>query len=94
VADVRTAGVDVELGIQDARQRYEMLLRYNQPVPANELQQMRKLKRCWEQVQEEAHYTSFKLISIKSKFTSLALLEISDFADQIRRVTVSIFQRV
>jgi len=87
VSDVKTAGVDVELAIQDVRQRYEMLIRYKQPVPFEEQRQLRKLSKMWELVKNKAHYTSFKLVSIKSKFTSLALLEISDFADHIRKLS-------
>jgi len=87
VADVKTAGMDVELAIHDVRQRYEMLIRYNQPVPAIELRQLRGLWKLWDRVKEKAHFTNFKLITIKSQFTSLALLEISDFADQIRKVS-------
>jgi len=86
VADVRSAGVDVELAIQDVRQRYELLQRYKQPVLADELKQLRNLKKKWSLVCDKAHYTNFKLITVKSKFTSLALVEISDFADQIRKL--------
>ena len=86
VADVRNAGVDVELAIQDVRQRYELLQRYKQPVSADELRQLRSLKKQWNLICDKAHYTSFKLISVKSKFTSVARVEISDFADQIRKL--------
>jgi len=84
---VRSAGVEVELAIQDVRQRYELMLKYKQPVPEDELKQLRNLKKFWNQVCEKAHYTSFKLITVKSKFTSIAKLEISDFADQIRKLS-------
>jgi len=87
VSDVKTAGVDVELAIQDVRQRYEMLIRYKQTVPSEEMRQLKKLSKTWEFVKNKAHYTNFKLISIKSKFTSLALFEISDFADHIRKLS-------
>ena len=86
VADVKSAGVDVELAIQDVRQRYEMLLRYKQPVSADELKQLRSLKKQWSLICEKAHFTNFKLITVKSKFTSLARFEISDFADHIRKL--------
>ena len=87
VADVKCAGVDVSLAIQDVRQRYEMMMRYKQPVSADELRQMRALKKLWNAVRQKAHYTNFKLVTVKSKFTSLAQLEISDFADEIRKLS-------
>ena len=87
VADVKSAGVDVELAIQDVRQRYEMLQRYKLPVSNDELKQLRSFKKLWNQLRERAHYTNWKLITVKSKFTSLAQLEISDFADEIRKLS-------
>ena len=81
------AGVDVELAIQDVRQRYEMLLRYKLHVPGDELKQLKSLDKLWTETRERSHYTAFKLVAVKSKFTSLAQLEISDFADQIRKLS-------
>jgi len=87
VADVKSAGVDVSLEIQDVRQRYELLVRYKHRVSPNELRQLRGLDRLWSSVREKSHYTNFKLVTVKSKFTSLAQLEIKEFAEQIRKVS-------
>jgi len=84
---VKCAGVDVSLAIHDVRQRYEMLTRYNQPVSSDEMKQVRALKKLWNAVRQKAHYTNFKLVTVKSKFTSLAQLEISDFADRIHKLS-------
>jgi len=89
VSDIKSAGVDVELAIQDVRQRYEMLARYRQPVTSEETKQIRNLKKQWQLIKDKAHYTNFKLIAVKSKFTSLAQLEISDFADLIRKASTT-----
>jgi len=86
VADVKCAGVDMSLAIQDVRQRYEMLTTYKQPVSSDELKQMRALKKLWNAVRQKAHYTNFRLVTVKSKFTSQAQLEISAFAEEIRKV--------
>ena len=88
VSDVKCAGVDVSLAIQDVRQRYETLTSYKQPVTADELRQVRALPALWDAVRHKAHYTSFTLVTVKSKFTSLAQLEISGFADEIRQLRI------
>jgi len=63
-------------------------MRYQQPVANDQLKQMRGLNKLWDAVRRQAHYSSFKLVAVKSKFTSLAQLEISDFAAEIHKLCI------
>ena len=84
---MKSAGVEVELAILDVRQRYDLLASYDVPVSKDETKQLRQLDRLWDKVRRRAHFTNFKLITVKSKFTSLAQLEIDGFADEIRKLS-------